>query len=289
MTVGITADLVGALVRQQFPRWAGLPVTPVPRQGWDNRTFRLGAELVVRLPSAAGYAAAVAKEDRWLPRLAPHLPRPVPVPVAVGRPGAGYPFPWSVRRWLPGTTVQAAGAGGPALARDLGVFLTALRAAPAAGGPAAGPQSNLRGCHPGGYAAEVAAALTTLAGSVDAAACRAVWARATASAWAGPPVWFHGDVAAGNLLTAGDGLAAVIDFGQCGVGDPACDLVPAWTVFTGAARAAFRAAAGLPADAWARARGWALWKCLITLAGGDGDDPAQRAVLAAVLTDPVAG
>ncbi|MFG2110096.1 phosphotransferase [Micromonospora chersina] len=125
-----------------------------------------------------------------------------------------------------------------------------------------------------------------LGGRVDTAACREVWARALTSAWQSAPVWFHGDVAAGNLLVAQGRLSAVIDFGTCGVGDPACDLVAEWTWFAGPERRLFRESAGLPDDAWRRARGWALWKALITLAADDRNEEQWR-TLAAVLTDPV--
>ncbi|MFB4268615.1 phosphotransferase [Nonomuraea sp. GTA35] len=129
-----------------------------------------------------------------------------------------------------------------------------------------------------------------LDGDVDAAACRAVWADAVDSAWREAPVWFHGDVAPGNLLVRRGRLSAVIDFGTCGVGDPACDLVMAWTYFDGPERQVFREAAGLPADAWRRARGWALWKALATMAGLSSPDPEgfQRGVLGRVIEDPVA-
>ncbi|MFG3603327.1 aminoglycoside phosphotransferase family protein [Micromonospora chersina] len=285
--VDIEEELVRRLVAEQFPRWAHLPVAAVNRQGWDNRTFRLGDHLVVRLPSAEGYVPGVAKEDHCLPALARHLPLPVPEPVATGAPGAGYPYPWSVRRWLPGDTLAAAAqVDRPAVARDLGAFLTALRRAPTAGGPAAGRHSCFRGCHPSAYGDEVEQALTVLDGRVDTAACRGVWARALTSAWAAAPVWFHGDVAAGNLLVAQGRLSAVIDFGTCGVGDPACDLVAAWTWFAGPERRLFREFAGLPDDAWRRARGWALWKALITLAADDRNEEQAR-TLTAVLADPV--
>jgi aminoglycoside phosphotransferase (APT) family kinase protein len=284
--IEITADLVSALVRAQFPRWGDLPVEAVPRQGWDNRTFRLGDQLSVRLPSAEGYVAAVEKEDRCLPILARHLPLPVPTPVATGKPADGYPFPWSIRNWLPGDTVETtAHVDRVRLAHDLGAFLTALREAPTQDGPAAGRHSFFRGCPPSSYGDAVESALDELAGTVDVAACRAVWASALASPWSSQPTWFHGDIAVGNLLTEAGTLSAVIDFGTCGVGDPACDLVMAWTYFTGDERGIFRRAAGLPDDAWRRARGWALWKALITLS----DSPQSHHVLTQILADPVVG
>ena len=284
----ITTAVVQALVAEQFPRWRELPVTPVARQGWDNRTFRLGEQLSVRLPSAEGYVAAVAKENRWLPELAGHLPLPVPSPVAAGRPGAGYPFPWSVRQWLTGDTLdEATGVDRIKLATDLGTFLATLREAPASG-PVAGRHSFYRGCHPSVYGDEVEQALERLGETVDGPACRAVWAQALTSAWPSAPVWFHGDIAVGNLLIRGGRLAAVIDFGTCGVGDPACDLVIAWYTLAGEERRAFRDTVGLDPDTWRRARGWALWKALIMLAE---PDPAEawRQVLQQVLADPMPG
>jgi aminoglycoside phosphotransferase (APT) family kinase protein len=285
-----TADLARALVAEQFPHWAGLPVTPVERQGWDNRTFRLGDGLTVRMPTGPTYALAVAKEDRVLPVLARHLPVPVPEPVATGRPGEDYPHPWSIRRWLDGTTVQdSPDLDRVRLARDLGAVLTALRAAPAGEGPVAGHHSFYRGCHPSAYGDEVQRALERLGGTVDTDACEAVWAEGMRTVWQGPPVWFHGDIAVGNLLAADGRLSALIDFGTCGIGDPACDLQIAWGYFTGAERRVFREAAGLDDATWARARAWTLWKALVMIAGVSGTDPegVQPRTLKEVLADPL--
>lgn len=287
---GVTAELVHQLVAAQFPQWAELAVVPVPVDGWDNRTYRLGEELTVRLPTHERYLAGVAKEDRWLPVLAPQLPLPVPVPVATGRPGHGYPHPWSVRRWIPGRPVAGASIADPAkFATRLAAFLWALRRVDAIGGPAGGEHSFYQGCPPGHYEAEVQAALDELGAEVDRVACQAVWDGALASTWSQPPVWFHGDIAAGNLLLDDQGgLCAVLDFGTSGVGDPACDLVIAWTLFLGDARAVFTDAMALDADVWARARGWAIWKALILLAsrvGTANEDAANRAVVTEVLTD----
>lgn len=284
----IDAALVSALVADQFPDLADLAVRPVPRQGWDNRTFRLGDDLSVRLPSAEGYAAAVKKEERALRFLDGRLPVAVPGVVAVGAPGRGYPFPWSVRRWLPGDTVAAASAlDQVALAKDVGGMLTALRALPTGAGAAAGRHSFYRGSHPSAYSDQVQAALERL--DVDADACAGIWLTATTSVWDSEPVWFHGDVAVGNLLVQGGRLSAVIDFGTCGVGDPACDLVLAWTHFDGRARTAFREAAGLDDATWQRARGWALWKSLVVLSGPSSPDEGgeHRRILAEVLADPL--
>ncbi|MEH0108460.1 aminoglycoside phosphotransferase family protein [Tersicoccus sp. MR15.9] len=301
----VDTELVTRLVAAQFPAWAHLPVRAVPAQGNDNRTFRLGEDLVVRLPSVTGYVAAVAKEDRVLPRLAGALPVAVPEPVASGAPGQGYPFPWSVRRWLPGVTADEDPAlDRSALAEDLAAALVALRRIPTDDGPVAGQHSFFRGAHPRAYDGEVREALRTLRGrdgvgndsSIDVDACAAVWAEAMATGISGPPVWFHGDVGVGNLLTVDGRLSALIDFGTCGVGDPACDLVIAWTFLGPAERRLFADTVDLPTSTWRLARGWALWKALITVTGAERDtayDRYHRAIqertIRAVLADPVAG
>jgi aminoglycoside phosphotransferase (APT) family kinase protein len=286
----ITAELAARLVAQQFPEWAGLPVVPVAESGWDNRTFRLGDAMTVRLPTAEHYVAAVKKEHTWLPRLAPHLPLPIPTPLALGAPGLGYPWPWSVRRWIDGRSATEQRIADLAVfADDLARFLIALWAADVPGGPAAGAHSFHRGGDLGVYDLETRAALATLGPRVDGAAAGTVWEKALAATAMEPPVWFHGDVAAGNLLVDDAGrLSAVIDFGTSGVGDPACDLVIAWTLFEGPSREIFRLRTALADRAWARAGGWALWKALITLAASDAA-PADRAgaarTLDRVLTD----
>ncbi len=284
-----TAVEVRKLVAAQFPEWADLTIRPIARQGWDNRTFRLGDDLSVRLPSAEGYVPAIAKEDRWLPHLAGHLPLPVPAPVATGRPTGEFPFPWSVRRWLPGETVEHGTLDRIHLPADLAAFLQDLQRVPSSDGPAAGRHSSFRGCHPSAYSDDVAEALRQLAADVDSAACRAIWTAAIASVWQQQPVWFHGDIAPGNLLTDGVRLSAVIDFGTCGIGDPACDLVIAWTWFSPEERVVFRDAVALADTTWQRARGWALWKALITLAGRSGPNAQafQLRALEQVLDDPV--
>jgi aminoglycoside phosphotransferase (APT) family kinase protein len=287
----ITAALAARLVAEQFPAWGHLPVAPVAESGWDNRTFRLGDALGVRLPTAEWYVAAVAKEHTWLPRLAPHLPLPIPVPVALGTPGCGYPWPWSVRRWIEGRPAADDRIADPvAFADDLARFLTALWGVDSAGGPAAGAHSFHRGGALAVYDAETRAALDALGPRVDRTAATRMWEAALASPFTGPPVWFHGDIAVGNLLVDAVGrLSAVIDFGTSGVGDPACDLVIAWTLFGGAARETFVEAVGQDPGTWARARGWALWKALITLAAPDAEprhvDGARR-TLARLLGEP---
>jgi aminoglycoside phosphotransferase (APT) family kinase protein len=290
--VDIDVALVGRLVARQFPQWAELPIEPVAISGWDNWTFRLGQDKSVRLPSAEGYAPQVDKEHRWLPSLAPHLPLPIPVPLAKGLPDEGYPFNWSVYRWLGGESATVERINDLSeFATALADFLTALQRIDPTGGPPAGPHSFFRGAPLTVYDAETRRAVAALDGKIDADAVTAVWEAALEATWNGPPVWFHGDVAAGNLLVRDGCLAAVIDFGCAGVGDPACDLAIAWTLFSGKSREAFRAALPVDGPTWARGRGWALWKALITLVAHIDTNPLEakkaRRVLDEVLADSI--
>lgn len=276
--VTIDAALAAQLVATQFPQWAALPVRPVAVGGWDNRTFHLGDTMMVRLPSARRYAAQVEKEHLWLPRLAPALPLPIPAPLAKGEPGCGYPWPWSIYGWIEGETAATAYVSDMIqFAADLAGFLRALHGADATDGPPPGAHNFQRGGSLATYDAETRTAIATLGDQIDAAEVMAVWEAALAATWRGAPVWLHGDFAAGNLLVRNGGLSAVIDFGCAAVGDPACDLAIAWTFLGGEAREAFRAALPLDEGAWARGRGWTLWKALIVWAGLPGANPLGAA------------
>ncbi|WP_267213045.1 aminoglycoside phosphotransferase family protein [Chelatococcus asaccharovorans] len=267
LTITIDIALVHRLVAEQFPDLAHLAISPVVPGGWDNRTFRLGDNMLARLPSADRYVAQVAKEHRWLPVLAPHLPLPIPVPLARGEPSQDYPWPWSIYRWLPGNPVaREPQADLNRAARSLADFLGALHRIDARDGPPHGDHNFHRGGPLAVYAREVQAALAVLGETAETGVLRDVWANALESQWERPPVWVHGDVSGGNLLVRDGDLSAVIDFGSSAVGDPACDLVIAWTLFSGESRATFRAALSLDEKTWRRARGWALWKALITVA-----------------------
>jgi aminoglycoside phosphotransferase (APT) family kinase protein len=268
MSVQIDDALVRRLVAEQFPQWSELPIRPVTPSGWDNRTFRLGDSMLVRLPSGEHYAEQVAKEQHWLPRLAPLLPLAIPTPLALGPPAADYPWSWSVYRWLEG---EDAASGSIAelieFASSLGRFLGTLQRIDATGGPVPGPHNFHRGGVLGNYDAQSRQAIAALKGKIETDAVTAVWEAALASTWQRPPMWVHGDVSASNLLVRAGRLSAVIDFGLLGVGDPACDLAIAWTFFEGPSRQTFREALPLDAETWARGRGWALWKALIVASG----------------------
>lgn len=286
----VDAALVARLIAGQFPQWADLSIRPVELDGWDNRTFRLGEELSVRLPSAAGYAAQVEKEHRWLPRLAPLLPLPIPVPLAKGRPAEGYPWGWSVYRWLPGVPAAISPITDlSAFAIALAGFLTALYRIDPGDGPPAGPHSFFRGGSLSVYDAESRRAIAVLGDEIDTRSATEVWEAALNAAWQGPAVWVHGDVAVGNLLIQEGRLSAVIDFGCSAVGDPACDTVIAWTLLSDGSRDAFRQTLPVDDATWVRGRGWALWKALITVAGFRDTDSAKaneaRRVVHEVLVD----
>ncbi|MFC4149538.1 aminoglycoside phosphotransferase family protein [Micromonospora mangrovi] len=289
MALGPALDetLAARLIADQFPRWADLPVVAASPQGWDNRTFRLGDRLSVRLPSAAGYAHQIGKESRWLPYLARHLSVPVPEPVALGRPALGYPFAWSVNAWRDGEVLSRADVADPAaLATELASFLVELRGVPTDDAPRPGPETAHRGGPFAFYATEARAAVSAL--DARSPATDRVLDEAVASRWPRPPVWFHGDLAADNILVTDGRLAGVLDFGCAGVGDPACDLVIAFTHLDDGTRPGFRRAVGLDDDTWRRARGWALWKAAITLANPDASARRRREqtrAFAAVLRD----
>ncbi len=286
----IDADLVRRLVVAQFPAWAELPIEPVAIQGWNNKAFHLGSDLLVRLPRHEAYVAQVDKEQRWLPRLAAGLPLPIPAPVALGAPDEDYPWPWSVYRWIEGrSAADAQLAPGPAFAADLANFLSALQGVASDGGPPPGVHNFQRGGSLAAYDAQTRQALAVLDGAFDRGRATDIWNAALASAWAGPPVWLHGDIAAGNLLVRDGRLCAVIDFGNLAVGDPACDLAVAWTLFTGEARETFRQALPLDSETWARGRGWALWKALILVTGVSKGHPRDIADAPRVLGEILAG
>jgi aminoglycoside phosphotransferase (APT) family kinase protein len=254
----VTVDeaLVRRLLAAQHPEYAALPLSRVAESGTDNALFRLGDDLAVRLPRIPSAHRQVAKEQQWLARLAPHLPLPVPVPVAHGVPGEGYPYVWSVCRWLPGGTVAE---GPESAAADLAAFLLALRAVDATGGPAPGDHNFGRGVTLAERDETYRRRAAELDGVLDPRVLLEAWDEALAApAWDGPPVWIHGDLHGANLAVSDGRVSGVLDWGGLGVGDPACDVMVAWTYLPRAARAAFRDAVGADDATWARARGWVL-------------------------------
>ncbi|MEU1529756.1 aminoglycoside phosphotransferase family protein [Streptomyces fagopyri] len=286
----IDDDLVRRLIAGQFPQWAGMAVEQLPSGGTVNAMYRLGDDLVVRLPLVKGGANDLTVERTWLPRLAPHLPTPIPQVLGDGQPAEGYPWPWSVYQWLSGKNPEAGVLSEPGLlAEDLADFVAAMRSITLPGAPRAhrgGPVASLD--------SETRAAIEELRGipqeDVDYDAATAVWEEALrAPGWGGPPVWLHADLMPGNLLVDGGRLTSVIDFGCLGVGDPACDLFPAWNLLPADAREIFRGALGADDATWIRGRGRTLSQALIALPYYRKTNPAMahnaRHVIRAVLDE----
>jgi aminoglycoside phosphotransferase (APT) family kinase protein len=256
------APLVRRLLAAQFPEWAALPVEPVPSAGTDNALYRLGDDMVVRLPRIEWAVGSLDRALEWLPRLAPLLPVAIPVPLAKGSPAVGYPWPWSVYPWFVGENPTVGHIADPdRLAKDLARFVQALHRIDSADGPSAG-----RGVPLARRDEPTRTALAALQGMIDTDAATAAWEAALRTpAWAGAPVWVHGDLSPGNLLVREVRLAAVLDVEDVGVGDPACDLIVAWNLLPAATREVFRAELGVDEATWDRGRGWALSIALIQL------------------------
>lgn len=287
--VTTSPDLVRALLADQFPQWSDLPIALIRSPGTDHAIYRLGEAMSVRLPLRPSAADQVEKEQTWAPRLAPHLPCPISRPLGLGAPGRDYPWKWSVCAWLEGDNPlapdKAAG-----WVKDLARFVLALQTLDAAGAPEPGRHNFGRGVHLAQRDAMTLKAIAESDGLIDIEAARAAWAADLAApAWAHPPVWIHGDLCPGNLLVADGRLAAVIDFGGLAAGDPACDLIVAWNLLSGAARQAYRAALDVDDATWARGRGWALSVALLQLPYYQHTNPAlaanARLTIAAVLAD----
>jgi len=222
----------------------------------------------VRLPSAQAYAAQVPSEQRWLPFLAPFLPVRIPEPLAMGTPSHGYPWNWSVYRWIPGEAASQENINSlPDFSRQLAEFLASLQRIDTASGPQPGPNNFYRGGSLAVYDDQARSAIAELGRRIKKSAAVGIWSAALSTCWERPPVWVHGDIAMGNLLLNRGSLAAVIDFGQLAVGDPACDLAIAWTLPRGDSRGAFRKTLALDPSTWQRGRAWALWKAMIVAAG----------------------
>jgi aminoglycoside phosphotransferase (APT) family kinase protein len=265
--VDTDSSLVARLLAAQFPQWADLPIKPVPSAGTNHAIYRLGSDMAVRLPLIEGAIEQMDKEYQWLPRLAPHLPLAIPVPLALGTPGEGYPLRWSVYQWLEGENAENQRIVEESQAAlDLAHFITALQRIDAVSWSPPGPPISSRGVPLSTRDARVRSAIAELSGVLDTDAVTAVWdAVLQVSEWHGPPVWTHGDLLPGNLLVQQSRISAVIDFGVLGVGDPACDLIVAWSLLSAHTRYLFRTALAVDDATWERGRGWALSIGLIAL------------------------
>lgn len=266
----IDIKLVQELVSKQFPEWASFDISTLScGGGWDNRSFRLGKDKLLRLPSAQDYAPQVEKEHQYLDFLASHLPLKIPQPLAIGEPEKGlYPWKWGVYRWIEGERLSRSTVTNiEVLAKDLAMFLSALYSINPKIGPRVGKENFYRGASPIIYQKEFKQALLRISNSFNKTKLLKIWEEACESIWEGNGVWIHGDISPDNLLVNNGKLCAVIDFGLMAIGDPSCDLVISWNFFEEKERLIFQNCLSFDKYCWQRAKAWALWKAVITLAG----------------------
>ncbi len=277
----IDVALVELLVARQFPEFSDLPVKQFPSSGTSNSIFRLGEDMAVRLPRIEASAAEVDKEHLWLSTLAPLLPVPIPIPLAKGSPGEGYPWRWSIYRWMEGdAATKRRQLDGYGAARDLGRFVAALQRIDPSDAPTPGERTWLRGMPLTNLDPPIRWALAELVGKLDVRAAERAWdAALRAPSWDDPPVWFHGDLLPGNLLVNHGRLSAVIDWGCLGAGDPACDMLPAWSCLSAGTRDVFRSELDVDDGTWVRGRGWALYVALVGLVYYENTNPGFVRVL----------
>jgi aminoglycoside phosphotransferase (APT) family kinase protein len=259
--------LVRRLLEDQFPQWADLPLMAIASSGTENAIYRLGDEMAVRLPYRPVKHDQLEKLNRWLPRLAPFLPLSIPEVLARGAPSEKYPVAWSIVRWLDGeeaTLERLKDSVGSA--KVLAQFVRSLIAIDATGGPAPGTHNFWRGAPLAARDEVTRSSISAAKELVDMEAVTRAWERDLAvPAWAAPPTWLHGDLAPDNLLLSDGTFSAVIDWGGLGVGDPAIELLPAWNLFRGPSREAYREAIGFDDATWARGRGLALSTAIVAL------------------------
>ena len=260
--------LARQLIDAQFPEYTSLRISEVERQGHDNRTYRLGDNMLIRMPTAAHYAQKIAIEQDLLPQLAPHLSLSIPTPLKKGEPCLNYPYPFSIYRWLPGRSINLLALTDQAkiqLALDLAQFLQELQSINDIPTIAPGSHNFWRGHHVAVYDVNTRTQIAELADFIDASKAMDLWNKSCATRWHCKPVWIHGDLAIGNMLMESSKLSAIIDFGGVAAGDPACDLTIAWTYLPIKARDLFIEALNLDQDTWLRARAWTLWKATYEL------------------------
>jgi aminoglycoside phosphotransferase (APT) family kinase protein len=269
--ITIDTPLVIKLLRAQFPYWANLSsnlsLEALANFGTDNVLYRLGDAMVIRLPRTRETATRIDKEYIWLPKLRPYLPLPIPVPIAKGAPTKDYPVDWAIYSWLEGKPACIERITDPEKAAiQLANFITALHQIDIYGGPAPGLHNFFRGVPLMTRDAETCASIEKLAGIIDTTIAAEIWESVLkVPPWKKAPVWIHGDLLPGNLLVNQGELSAVIDFGGLAVGDPACDLISAWSLFSGKSRESFRRQLAIDNATWLRGRGWALSIGLIGL------------------------
>ena len=252
----IDEALVTNLLKQQFPELTDLHIAQVKHYGTDNAIFRLGDEYAIRLPRVEYAVEQIDKEQIWLPRFVPHLPLTIPAPIKLGNSSEEFPHPWYVYNWIEGSDAYNEPPSDlNQVAQDLAGFIKALWKVDTNGAPAA-----RRGLPLNTQDKSVREAISNLTDMVDTEdTITGIWQECLkAPDWDKPPVWLHADLLPSNLLLQSGKLHAVIDFGLAGIGDPACDMIPAWSLFDSPSRAVFKDSLGIDEDTWNRGKGWAL-------------------------------
>jgi aminoglycoside phosphotransferase (APT) family kinase protein len=259
--IEIDAVLVKRLLSEQFPHLANRLIRLVRSTGTVNAIYRLDHDFCVRLPRLGIWAESIDNEWAWLPELAPYLSLNIPKPLARGKPTSWYPYPWAIYHWLEGTPYQDSLISDERQAAyDLANFILELRSIDIQGAPRGGRRPLLE------LDAATRSAIESSRAVIDTEAVSAAWTRSLESPpWNGNPAWIHGDLLKSNLLVQEGCLCAVIDFGGVGIGDPAADVVPAWSVFNKVGRETFRQALDVDDDTWSRARGYALHQALMII------------------------
>ena len=295
----ISLELAKKLINSQFPQYTNLTVTEALQQGHDNRTYRIGDDMLIRMPTAESYALKVPKEQELLPKLAKHLSVAIPAPIKMGKPSEYYPYPFSIYKWIDGSSANHVTLDEQSLeilAFELATFLKELQAITDVEGPGPGQHNWWRGDHVSVYDSGARQQIAKLADIIDSNSALELWERACGTKWNKAPIWIHGDFASSNILLSNRlcekrsdvaiqknndnwiaspsvrndnactyKLSGVIDFGGTAIGDPACDLVISWTFLSGKARDVFVSEMGLDDDTLLRARAWVLWKATFEL------------------------
>ncbi|PKP80622.1 MAG: phosphotransferase [Alphaproteobacteria bacterium HGW-Alphaproteobacteria-18] len=262
--VSLDPQVAEQLIQRQFPELADRNICHQPSKGTDNHIFRIGDDLCARFPKVPWAVGTARRETGTLPRFA-GAPLPVPQVYGIGTPGPAYPYTWSVLSWLPGAPLEdSALSDPPDAARHLADFYAFLRSVPPDEAFRFGPDNNWRGVPLAARAPQFDAALARLP-RVNSDWAARLWSQALGAGTNSAPVWLHGDVHPGNVLVTDGGISGIIDWGLCGVGDGACDLLSAWTMFEAGARDVFRQSMGVSDAQWLRGAGWALSMAVIYL------------------------
>ncbi len=259
--IAIDIALVKRLLTEQFSHLAEKPITVIRSTGTVNAIYRLGDEFCVRLPRLEEWAESINNEWAWLPKLAPHISLNIPKPLARGQPTNWYPCSWAIYHWIEGSPYQDDLISDERrIAYDLAKFILELRNVDMVEAPRGGRLPLLE------LDTETRSAIESLRGVIDTEAVSVAWTRSLESSpWDGKPVWIHGDLIKSNLLIQGGRPCAILDFGGVGIGDPAADVVPAWSVFSKVGRETFKEALDVNDDTWSRARGYALHQALMII------------------------